>query len=143
MSPPSPPCCPSPLSPLLSSDWRGSGGGRLHGFPQGWYLWRNQIDPLVAAGYRVAVPDLRGYGGSSKPQQVEAYAAANICQDVVSLAKKLGQEKFLLVGHDFGCYMAWRTAAFFPDNVRAVVGLDVAYGTARQTSVDTSSGTRS
>ena len=45
----------------------------LHGFPQCAYLWRNQIDDLVAAGYQVAVPDQRGYGGSDKPAEVEAY----------------------------------------------------------------------
>lgn len=45
----------------------------LHGFPQCWYLWRHQIDELVAAGYQVAIPDQRGYGGSDKPEEIEAY----------------------------------------------------------------------
>ena len=74
----------------------------LHGWPQCWYLWRHQIEPLVAAGYRVAVPDQRGFGGSSKPEPVEAYAIPVLCDDVVGLAAALGAHEFTLIGHDFG-----------------------------------------
>jgi pimeloyl-ACP methyl ester carboxylesterase len=105
----------------------------LHGFPQGWYLWRNQIEPLKAAGYKVCAPDLRGYGGSSKPKDVGAYNHAYICQDVVNLATALGQPRFLLVGHDFGCHMAWECSLRHPDNVLAVCGLDVPYATQSNT----------
>ena len=55
----------------------------LHGFPQCWYLWRHQIDGLVAAGYQVAVPDQRGYGGSDKPANVEAYDVMQLAADAV------------------------------------------------------------
>ena len=56
----------------------------LHGWPQTWYLWRHQIDPLVEAGYRVAVPDQRGYGGSSCPDDIDAYDIRTLAADVVA-----------------------------------------------------------
>jgi len=74
----------------------------LHGFPQCWYLWRHQIDELVAAGYQVAVPDQRGYGGSDKPAELEAYDAKEFVADAVGIADALGQETFTLVTHDVG-----------------------------------------
>jgi len=74
----------------------------LHGFPQCWYLWRHQIDPLVEAGFRVAVPDQRGYGGSDKPAAVEAYNIVELTSDVVGLASALGHDRFIVVGHDLG-----------------------------------------
>ena len=97
----------------------------LHGFPQCWYLWRHQIDPLVAAGYRVAVPDQRGYGGSSCPPAVGDYDIRTLCADVVGLAAALGESTFNLIGHDWGCIVAWNTALLHPDNCRAVMGLSV------------------
>ena len=64
----------------------------LHGFPQCWYLWRNQIDELVAAGYQVAVPDQRGYGGSDKPATVDAYDIVQLSADAAGIADALGHE---------------------------------------------------
>lgn len=99
----------------------------LHGFPQGWYLWRHTIKPLVDAGFRVAAPDQRGYGMSSAPEAPEAYGLRSLTSDVVQLAKGLGHEQFYLVGHDWGCQVAWHVAALYPDSVLAVLGLDVPY----------------
>jgi pimeloyl-ACP methyl ester carboxylesterase len=99
----------------------------LHGFPQCWYLWRHQIDPLVAAGFQVAVPDQRGYGDSDKPSPIEAYNIVELSNDVAGLATALGQERFIVVGHDWGAPVAWHTALLHPERVRAVVGMSVPY----------------
>ena len=99
----------------------------LHGWPQCWYLWRNQIDPLVAAGFRVAVPDQRGYGGSECPPGIEDYNILKLAGDVVGLADALGEERFYLVGHDWGCIVAWHTALLYPHRLHCVTGLSVPY----------------
>jgi pimeloyl-ACP methyl ester carboxylesterase len=97
----------------------------LHGFPQCWYLWRHQIDELVAAGYQVAVPDQRGYGGSDKPADVEAYDAGELVADAVGIADALGRETFTLVTHDFGAVLGWDIALLHPERVTAVFALSV------------------
>ena len=99
----------------------------LHGFSQCWYLWRHQIDPLVEAGFQVAVPDQRGYGGSDKPAAVEAYNIVELTSDVVGLASALGHGRFIVVGHDLGAPVAWHTALLHPGRVPAVVGMSVPY----------------
>lgn len=103
----------------------------LHGFPQCWYLWRHQIDPLVAAGFQVAAPDQRGYGGSDRPAEVEAYNIIELTNDVAGLASALGRERFIVVGHDWGAPVAWHTALLHPQRVRAVVGMSVPYARGR------------
>src|SRR5262249_21152872 len=57
----------------------------VHGWPESWYSWRHQIPPLAAAGYRVAAVDVRGYGGSDKPEPIEAYSIKEMCADIVGL----------------------------------------------------------
>ena len=99
----------------------------LHGWPQCWYLWRHQIAPLVEAGFQVAVPDQRGYGGSDRPAEVEAYNIIELTNDVVGIADALGHEQFIVVGHDWGAPVAWHTALLHPQRVRAVAGLSVPY----------------
>ena len=99
----------------------------LHGWPQCWYLWRHQIDPIVAAGYRVAVPDQRGYGGSSCPPHVSDYNIRTLAADVDGIAKALGYNEFFLIGHDWGCVVAWNTALLHEDSCKAVMGLSVPF----------------
>lgn len=99
----------------------------LHGWPQCWYLWRHQIDPIVEAGFQVAVPDQRGYGGSDRPAEIEAYNIIELTNDVVGVADALGHERFIVVGHDWGAPVAWHTALLHPQRVRAVAGLSVPY----------------
>jgi pimeloyl-ACP methyl ester carboxylesterase len=99
----------------------------LHGFPQCWYLWRHQIDPLVQAGFQVAVPDQRGYGGSDRPEAVDAYNVVELSKDVVGIADALGHQQFIVVGHDWGAPVAWHSALLHPKRVRAVVGMSVPY----------------
>jgi pimeloyl-ACP methyl ester carboxylesterase len=97
----------------------------VHGWPESWYSWRHQIDPLVAAGYRVCVPDVRGYGGSDKPTAIEAYDMVQMTDDVVGLIDALGERNAVLIGHDWGAPIVWTTAIRYPDRVRAVAGLSV------------------
>ena len=97
----------------------------LHGFPQCWYLWRHQIDELVAAGYQVAVPDLRGYGGSDKPAELEAYDVKEFVADAVGIADSLGHETFTLVTHDVGAVVGWDIALLHPERVSAVFAIAV------------------
>jgi epoxide hydrolase A/B len=99
----------------------------LHGWPQCWYLWRHQIDPLVAAGFQVAVPDQRGYGGSDAPQEIEAYDILHLTGDVVGIADALGHSTCIVIGHDWGAPVAWNTALLHAERVRAVVGMSVPY----------------
>ncbi len=98
----------------------------VHGFPESWYSWRHQIGPLVAAGYRVAVPDVRGYGGSDQPGEIEAYSIQNMAADIAGLVNALGHgDPAILIGHDWGAPIVWNTALIHPDKVRAVAGLSV------------------
>ena len=97
----------------------------LHGFPQCAYLWRNQIDDLVAAGYQVAVPDQRGYGGSDKPADPQAYDTVTLSADAVGIADSLGHETFTLVTHDWGAIIGWYIALLYPQRVKAVFALSV------------------
>jgi pimeloyl-ACP methyl ester carboxylesterase len=97
----------------------------LHGFPECWYSWRHQFGALALAGYRVVAPDLRGYARSSRPADVADYTMMHLSGDVIGLVHALGEERAVLVGHDWGAPIAWATAQMRPDVVRGVAGLSV------------------
>jgi len=97
----------------------------VHGFPESWYSFRHQLDPLTRAGYRVAAIDVRGYGGSDKPQAIEAYSMKQLTSDVAGVVDALGGEPAVLVGHDWGAPIVWTTSMLHPTKVRAVVGMSV------------------
>ena len=82
----------------------------LHGFPEFWYGWREQIAPLVNAGFRVVAPDLRGYNLSSRPEGFASYTADKLATDVRGLIQELGAESAMVVGHDWGGTVAWTLA---------------------------------
>jgi pimeloyl-ACP methyl ester carboxylesterase len=90
----------------------------LHGFPEFWWTWRHQLEPLAAAGYRAVAVDLRGYGGSDKPPR--GYDGYTLAGDVAGLVRALGERDAAVVGHDLGGYVAWATACFHPRTVRQV-----------------------
>lgn len=92
----------------------------LHGFPEFWYAWRAQW-PAFAADHLVVAPDLRGYNLSSKPAAVEQYATDLLVEDVRALAEHLGYQRFVLVGHDWGGFVAWSFALQHPDLVEKLV----------------------
>ncbi|MCU0465000.1 MAG: alpha/beta fold hydrolase, partial [Anaerolineae bacterium] len=74
----------------------------LHGFPEFWYGWKEQIPALAAAGYRVIVPDQRGYNQSDKPKGVEQYTLDKLTGDIAGLLDALGYADAYIVGHDWG-----------------------------------------
>ncbi|QTD56686.1 alpha/beta fold hydrolase [Parasphingorhabdus cellanae] len=82
----------------------------LHGFPELHYSWRFQIPMLVEKGYRVWAPNMRGYGGSSKPATVRDYALDHLCADVAALIDASGAKEFTLIAHDWGAIVAWAFA---------------------------------
>jgi pimeloyl-ACP methyl ester carboxylesterase len=96
-----------------------------HGFPELAYSWRHQIAALAEAGYHVLAPDQRGYGGSSKPEAVDAYTVVELSADIVGLLDDVGAERALIVGHDFGAVVAWAAPLLHPDRFAGVVGLSV------------------
>jgi pimeloyl-ACP methyl ester carboxylesterase len=99
----------------------------LHGFPELGYSWRHQISPLADAGYRVIVPDLRGFGSSDVPPDVAAYSIDVLSRDVTSLLDAAGAERGVLIGHDWGADVAWKTAWMHPDRIAGVAGLSVPF----------------
>jgi pimeloyl-ACP methyl ester carboxylesterase len=99
----------------------------LHGFPELGYSWRHQIPALAEAGHRVLTPDLRGFGRSDAPGEVEAYSSAELAGDVVGLLDHAGVDAGVVIGHDWGADVAWKTAWLHPGRVRAVAGLSVPF----------------
>jgi pimeloyl-ACP methyl ester carboxylesterase len=99
----------------------------LHGFPDSSSLWRHQIPVLLDTGMRVVAPDLRGFGGSDRPEQVEEYAVARSLADMVALLDRLGIERADVVGHDWGAGVAWTLAAYAPERVRRLAVLSVGH----------------
>jgi pimeloyl-ACP methyl ester carboxylesterase len=96
-----------------------------HGFPELAFSWRHQIPALAAAGYRVLAPDQRGYGGSTRPDEVEAYDIAALTGDLAGLIDAVGADQAAIVGHDWGATVAWSVPLFHPERVAAVAGLSV------------------
>ena len=94
----------------------------LHGFPEFWYSWRLQIPFLADLGYTVVAPDLRGYNDSDKPRT--GYSILNLLRDIVGLIKGLGQEKAIIVGHDWGGVLAWAFAASYPQMTERLIVLN-------------------
>jgi pimeloyl-ACP methyl ester carboxylesterase len=99
----------------------------LHGFPDFWAGWKRQIGPLAEAGYRVIVPDQRGYNLSDKPRGISAYRLDLLAKDVVGLMDASGFPKSIVVGHDWGGVVAWATAALYPERVERLAVLDAPY----------------
>lgn len=97
----------------------------MHGWPELGLSWRHQVEPLAAAGFTVAVPDMRGYGASSQPGEPEAYDTDTLADDMAAVARALGAERWVAVGHDWGAPVAWRCALRFPDAVAGVFCLSV------------------
>lgn len=97
----------------------------LHGFPEFHYGWRRQIPALVEAGFRVIVPDQRGYNLSDKPKGISAYDADILARDVIGLLDHFGIQKAKLVGHDWGAVVAWTVAILYPERLEKLAILNV------------------
>ena len=94
-----------------------------HGFPECWYSWRHQLPALAKAGFRAVAPDLRGYGRSDRPEEVEKYTILDDIGDIVGLVDALGAKQAVIAGHDIGAAIAWQAALLRPDRFRAVIAL--------------------
>ena len=99
----------------------------LHGFPEFWYGWRLQIQPLAAAGFRVVAPDMRGYNLSSKPDGIASYDTGPLAADIRDLIHERGAGSALLAGHDWGGTAAWATAMNHPEVVERLAILNAAH----------------
>ena len=99
----------------------------LHGWPDSWHLWRRQMEALVRAGHRVIAPDLRGFGESDRPEDVEQYGLAHVVGDVAGVMDALGVERADVVGHDWGAAVAWLFATFLPERVERIVAVSVGH----------------
>lgn len=97
----------------------------LHGFPDFWYGWRKQIYTLREAGYRVAVPDQRGYNKSDKPKGKKAYVINELGQDIIGLIKHFKREDALIIGHDWGGAVGWYLASTHPKFVQKFIAINI------------------
>jgi pimeloyl-ACP methyl ester carboxylesterase len=105
----------------------------LHGFPECWHSWREQIPALVAAGYRVFAPQMRGYGQSSSPAEVADYDLLTLCADIQQAMDHFGHEQVVMVGHDWGAVVAWHLALLEPERVTRLITMSVPFaGRARR-----------
>lgn len=99
-----------------------------HGWPESWYSWRHQLTALADAGYRVVAPDMRGYGETDKPADVDDYDVVHLAADMVGILDALGEETAIMVGHDWGAIVAWNTVLMHPTRFSALIAMSVPYG---------------
>jgi pimeloyl-ACP methyl ester carboxylesterase len=99
-----------------------------HGWPESWYSWRHQIPAIAAAGYHVVAPDMRGYGKSDKPAAVEDYDIRHLAADMVGLVDAMGEEKAIIIGHDWGAVVAWNSVLLHPGRFSAMLAMSVPNG---------------
>ena len=121
------------LSVHISGPEHGQPIWLLHGFPECWYSWREQIRALAAAGYRVFAPEMRGYGQSSSPAEIVDYELLTLCGDIQQAMDHFGHEQVVMVGHDWGAVVAWHLALLEPERVTRLITMSVPFaGRARR-----------
>jgi len=94
-----------------------------HGFPESWYSWRHQLPALANAGFHAVAPDMRGYGQTDRPKEIDQYTVLHLVGDLVGVLDALKIDTAVVVGHDWGATVAWNAALLRPDRFRAVVAL--------------------
>jgi pimeloyl-ACP methyl ester carboxylesterase len=99
----------------------------LHGWPDSWHLWQQQMVALALQGHRVIAPDLRGFGKSDHPEAIEEYSMSTLIGDVVAIMDEFRIERATVVGHDWGAAVAWLLATFLPDRVERLVAVSVGH----------------
>lgn len=98
-----------------------------HGWPELAFSWRYQVPALVEAGYHVIAPDQRGYGESSKPEDVDAYDCHHLTGDLCGLLDAMGIDRAVHIGHDWGAIVVWHQALLHPERVAGVANLSVPF----------------
>ncbi|HMC52635.1 MAG TPA: alpha/beta hydrolase [Acidimicrobiales bacterium] len=99
----------------------------IHGFPESWYSWRQQLPALAGAGFRAVAMDVRGYGRSSRPAAIQDYRMVKHVGDNVGVLEALGERRAVVVGHDWGAPIAWTSSLLRPDVFDAMALLSVPY----------------
>ena len=99
----------------------------LHGWPELWYSWRHQMAALSAAGYHVVAPDQRGFGQSESPEPIEAFNILELTADIIGLVNALGEQRAVIVGHDWGAQVAAHCGLLRPDLFHAVALIAVPF----------------
>lgn len=102
----------------------------LHGFPEFSYGFHHQMEELAASGYRVVVPDQRGYHLSDKPEQIEDYTINKLSDDIAGLIEAFGETSAIVIGHDWGGAVAWHLAASKPEYVKKLIAINIPHPTA-------------
>ena len=98
-----------------------------HGWPESWYSWRHQLVGLSKAGFRVIAPDMRGYGGTDAPSEVNQYDINHLTADMIGILDALGEKTASIVGHDWGAPVATYSALFYPERFTKLVIMSVPY----------------
>ncbi len=98
-----------------------------HGWPEHAYSWRYQIPALVTAGYHVIVPNQRGFGRSSSPQNITDYDISHLTADLVALLDHYGYQDAVFVGHDWGANIVWSLAMMHPSRISKIINLALPY----------------
>ncbi len=98
-----------------------------HGWPESWYSYRHQLPAVAAAGFKAVAYDVRGYGESDKPHEIEAYTMKNMTNDVIGIVDALGYETAITIGHDWGGPIALNTAALNEDRITATGTMSVPF----------------
>lgn len=106
----------------------------LHGFPEFWWGWHKQISYFAAKGYRVIVPNQRGYHQSSKPKDIRSYRIQHLADDVTALIEQHKSRQVVLIGHDWGGAVAWAVAMRFPQLLSKLVILNMPHPQVMKTS---------
>jgi len=101
----------------------------LHGFPECWYGWHRQLGPLAKAGYRVVVPDQRGYNLSDKPAGVASYQLDELAADIIGVIDACGRDRAVVAGHDWGAAVAWWLGLNYPDRLSRLCVVNVPHPT--------------
>ncbi len=95
-----------------------------HGFPELAYSWRKQVGPFSKAGFRVIVPDQRGYGLTDQPEDVKSYDMRHLCDDLAGMLDALKIDKAVFCGHDWGGGVVWAMARLYPDRCLGIIGVN-------------------
>ena len=98
-----------------------------HGWPESWYSWRHQLVGLSQAGFRVIAPDMRGYGETDAPSELDEYDVTHLTADMVGILDALGETTAYIVGHDWGAPVATFSALFYPERFTKLVIMSVPY----------------
>ena len=108
-----------------------SGTGKLvllvHGWPENWVSWKNQISLISNLGYKVVAFNIRGYAGSYSPKKISSYSMKFFMEDILDIISFFKKKSAILIGHDWGAPICWNTAAYHKNKIDAVVGLSVPY----------------